>query len=492
MNLTSYSILLIVLYFIVLYSISYFTSKGASNKSFFSANKSGKWYLVAFGMIGASLSGVTFLSVPGWVASSGMSYMQVVLGYMIGYVVVAHVLLPVYYKMNLTSIYTYLQRRYGENAYLTGSWFFLLSRTIGACFRLFLVAKVFQVLIFDPLEIPFAFNVAITILLIWVYTLKGGIKTIIWTDTLQTFLMLLAAGLTTYFLMDKMDLSLTSAVSEMKELGYAKIFHFSDAASAKFFFNQILSGAMITIAMTGIDQDMMQKNLTCKNLKEGQKNVWSLSLSLVPVNLLFLFLGGLLSLFAIKNNLDVTEGDQLFSTVMTSGLVPSSLAIVFLLGLIAAAYSSADSALTSLTTSFCVDILKIEEDTKENVKKRKKVHLGISFVLFLLILGAYAMNKDHVIKQIFIFAGYTYGPLVGMFFFGLISKRNVDDRKIPWIAISSPILAFAFTNLMGKLGVDIGFLVLLVNSLICFTLMALASYMSSPRLSEDTLDGDMV
>ena len=476
MNLTSQSILLIVLYFIVLYTISYFTSKGASNKSFFSANKSGRWYLVAFGMIGASLSGVTFLSVPGWVGGNGMAYMQMVLGYVIGYAVIAHVLLPVYYKMNLTSIYGYLQKRYGERTYLTGAWFFLISRTIGACFRLFLVAKVFQVLIFDPLEIHFAFNVAITILLIWVYTLKGGVKTIIWTDTLQTFLMLLAAGLTTYVLMDKMDLGFRSALSNMKELGYAKVFHFEDWTNAKYFFNQILSGAMITIAMTGVDQDMMQKNLTCKNINEGKKNIWSLSLSLIPVNALFLFLGGLLTLFAVQNNLDVTKGDQLFSAVMTSGLIPSGVAIVFLLGLVAAAYSSADSALTSLTTSFCVDILKIEEDIPANVKKRKLVHLLVSVVLFLLILVAYWMNKDHVIKQIFIFACYTYGPLVGMFFYGLISKREVSDKKVPYIALASPLLAFGLTySLNNFMGIDIGFLVLLLNSLICFSLLSLMS-----------------
>ena len=477
MSLTTQSIFLIVLYFIVLYSISHFTSKGASNKSFFSANKSGKWYLVAFGMIGASLSGVTFLSVPGWVADNGMAYMQVVIGYLIGYVVVAHVLLPVYYRLNLTSIYGYLQKRYGENAYLTGAWFFVLSRTIGACFRLFLVAKVFQVLIYDPLGVSFFWNVAITILLIWVYTLKGGIKTIIWTDTLQTFLMLSAAGVTTYFLMGEMDWTMGEALGEMKASGLSKVFHFDDWTSAKYFFNQILSGALITIAMTGLDQDMMQKNLTCKNLKEGQKNVWSLSLSLIPVNLLFLFLGGLLTLFALKYNLDITSGDQLFSSVVTSGAVPSYVAIIFLLGLIAAAYSSADSALTSLTTSFCVDILKIEEDTEVNVLKRKKVHLAISGVLFLLICGAYLLDRDHVIKQIFVFAGYTYGPLVGLFFFGLISKRNVNDKYIPILAIASPLIAFLLSTFLNNtMGVDLGFLVLLLNGLICYSLLAGLSY----------------
>ena len=480
------SIIVIILYFGVLYAISYFTSKGAGNKEFFNAGKGGKWYLVAFGMIGASLSGVTFLSVPGLVEGDSMAYMQVVFGYLLGYVVVAHLLLPVYYKLNLTTIYTYLESRFGEKSYLTGAWFFILARTIGACFRLFLVAKVFQYLIFDPLGVPFVFNVALTILLIWVYTLKGGIKTIIWTDTLQTAFMLLGAGACIYAIVSHMDLSFAEAWGVLEEKGYTKIFFTEDSSDKKYFVNQILSGAFITIAMTGLDQDMMQKNLTCKNLKDAQKNVWSLSLALIPVNLLFLFLGGVLTVFAHQNNIE-TGGDGLFSSVANSGILPGFVGITFLLGLVAAAYSSADSALTSLTTSFCVDILKVKGDSEEDVKKRKWVHVGMSGALFVLISLAYLIDDNSVLKQLFTFAGYTYGPLLGMFSYGLLTKRKVLDKGMPIACLIAPILSFGiFYFLKEKEIIDLGFFVLILNGFISFILIHILSLILEKNDNEIT------
>ncbi|WP_288954648.1 sodium:solute symporter, partial [uncultured Polaribacter sp.] len=393
--------LLIVAYFSVLIFISYITGKSADNKTFFKANNSSPWYLVAFGMIGASLSGVTFISVPGWVEAQSMSYFQMVLGYVIGYAVIGLVLLPLYYKLNLTSIYTYLEDRFGRYSYKTGASFFLLSRTIGAAFRLFLVANVLQVILFDAYGIPFWVTVSITILLIWLYTFKGGIKTIVWTDTLQTLFMLIAVGVCIYTISDEMQIdSLFTYVSDSK---LSKIFFFEDVSAGNYFWKQFLSGAFIAVVMTGLDQDMMQKNLTCRNLKDAQKNMFWFTIVLVIVNFFFLALGVLLTDFAQQNGIDAHK-DELFPIIATQGNLGLATALFFLLGLIAAAYSSADSALTSLTTSFSIDILEIDKkkDKKLQEKIRKKIHVVFSVVLILIILiFKYFIADESVIANIF-------------------------------------------------------------------------------------------
>ncbi len=435
-------VLLILAYFGVLILISYITGKSADNDTFFKANNSSPWYLVAFGMIGASLSGVTFISVPGWIEGQQMSYMQMVLGYIVGYAVIGLILLPLYYKLNLTSIYTYLKNRFGINSYKTGASFFLLSRTIGAAFRLFLVANVLQLILFDAYQIPFWVTVTITILLIWLYTFKGGIKTIVWTDTLQTLFMLIAVGVCIVMIKDAMQIdSLFSYISENK---LSKMFFFEDVKAGNYFWKQFFSGAFIAIVMTGLDQDMMQKNLTCRTLKDAQKNMFWFTLVLVIVNFFFLALGVLLTDYAAINDI-AAHKDKLFPTIAMSGELGLATSLFFLLGLIAAAYSSADSALTSLTTSFSIDILEIDkkEDENEKIKIRKIIHIIFSFVLIITILiFKYVIADESVISKIFQFAGYTYGPLLGLYAFGLFTKFKVKDKLVPIVCILSPILTF--------------------------------------------------
>ncbi|PWG06377.1 sodium:solute symporter [Polaribacter aquimarinus] len=462
-------ILLIVAYFSVLIFISYITGKSADNKTFFKANNSSPWYLVAFGMIGASLSGVTFISVPGWVEAQSMSYFQMVLGYVIGYAVIGLVLLPLYYKLNLTSIYTYLEDRFGRYSYKTGASFFLLSRTIGAAFRLFLVANVLQVILFDAYGIPFWVTVSITILLIWLYTFKGGIKTIVWTDTLQTLFMLIAVGVCIYTISDEMQIdSLFTYVSDSK---LSKIFFFEDVSAGNYFWKQFLSGAFIAVVMTGLDQDMMQKNLTCRNLKDAQKNMFWFTIVLVIVNFFFLALGVLLTDFAQQNGIDAHK-DELFPIIATQGNLGLATALFFLLGLIAAAYSSADSALTSLTTSFSIDILEIDKkkDKKLQEKIRKKIHVVFSVVLILIILiFKYFIADESVIANIFKAAGYTYGPLLGLYTFGLFTKQNVKDKMVPIICLLAPILTFIISyHSLEFFNFDFGFFVLVLNGFLTF------------------------
>ncbi|KGL61588.1 MULTISPECIES: sodium:solute symporter [unclassified Polaribacter] len=462
-------ILLIVAYFSVLLFISYLTGKSANNKTFFKANNSSPWYLVAFGMIGASLSGVTFISVPGWVESQSMSYMQMVLGYIVGYAVIGLVLLPLYYRLNLTSIYTYLQDRFGNYSYKTGASFFLLSRTIGAAFRLFLVANVLQLLLFDAYGIPFWVTVSITILLIWLYTFKGGIKTIVWTDTLQTLFMLIAVGVCIYTISTEMQI--TNIFSYVAESELSKTFFFDDVKTGDYFWKRFLAGAFVAIVMTGLDQDMMQKNLTCKNLKDAQKNMFWFTIVLVIVNFFFLALGVLLTDYAQKNGIDAHK-DQLFPIIATKGSLGLTTAIFFLLGLIAAAYSSADSALTSLTTSFSIDILEIDKkkNPEEQEKTRKKIHILFSFVLIATILVfKYFIADQSVIAKIFTFAGYTYGPLLGLYAFGLFTKLQVKDKAVPFICIIAPVLTF-LTNYstIQYFNFDFEFFVLVINGVYSF------------------------
>ncbi|WP_188599148.1 sodium:solute symporter [Polaribacter pacificus] len=461
--------LLILAYFSVLIFISYRTGKLATNQTFFKANNSSPWYLVAFGMIGASLSGVTFISVPGWIEDQNMSYMQMVLGYVVGYAVIGLVLLPLYYRLNLTSIYSYLEDRFGYYSYKTGASFFLLSRTVGAAFRLFLVANVLQLILFDAYGVPFWVTVSITILLIWLYTFKGGIKTIVWTDTLQTLFMLIAVGVCIYTISDSMQID--NVFNYVAESDLSKTFFFDDPKAGNYFWKQFLSGAFIAVVMTGLDQDMMQKNLTCRNLKDAQKNIFWFTIVLVIVNLFFLALGVLLTDFAQQNGIDAHK-DELFPIIATQGSLGTATALFFILGLIAAAYSSADSALTSLTTSFSIDILEIDKkkSVADQEKTRKKIHILFSFILIATILiFKYFIADASVIAKIFTFAGYTYGPLLGLYAFGLFTKLNVKDKAVPFICLIAPIFTYLISFYsVEKLGFDFGFFVLVLNGALTF------------------------
>ncbi|MGB2225418.1 MAG: sodium:solute symporter [Polaribacter sp.] len=463
---------LIATYFFALYLISYFTGKSANNATFFKANNSSPWYLVAFGMIGASLSGVTFISVPGWVESQNMSYMQMVLGYTVGYAVIGLVLLPLYYRLNLTSIYTYLRDRFGNSSYKTGASFFLLSRTIGAAFRLFLVANVLQLIVFDKIGVPFWVTVILAILFIWIYTNKGGIKTIVWTDTLQTLFMLIAVAVCIYTVMDEMHVD--SLFSFVAESDYSQVFYFDNWKSGSYFWKRFLAGAFVAIVMTGLDQDMMQKNLTCRNLKDAQKNMFWFTIVLVIVNFFFLALGVLLTEFASNYGIDAHK-DELFPLIATKGNLGLATSLFFVLGLIAAAYSSADSALTSLTTSFSIDIQEIDKkkDEKEREKVRKKNHILFSGILIATILiFKYFITNESVIEKIFVFANYTYGPLLGLYAFGLFTRLQVIDKWVPMVCILSPILCYILNTVcLTYFEFDFGFALLIVNG--CITLLGL-------------------
>ncbi|MEE4196920.1 MAG: sodium:solute symporter [Bacteroidales bacterium] len=465
-------ILIIAVYFAVLLVISYFTGKNADNAAFFLGNRQSPWYIVAFGMISASLSGVTFISVPGWVVDSNFSYLQLVLGYLLGYAVIAQVLIPLYYRLNLTSIYTYLGQRFGYFAYKTGASFFLLSRVIGASFRLFLVANVLQIAVFNQLQIPFEITVIITIVLIWLYTFKGGIKTIIWTDSLQTLFMLSAVGVTIVLISKHLNLDFSGVIQTITESKHSRIFYFEDFNGPYYFFKQFFSGAFIAIVMTGLDQDMMQKNLSCRNVKEAKKNVYWLSVSLIPVNLLFMSLGILLVVFAQKTGLGIPEQtDDLFPIIATQGYLHPVVSIFFIIGLVAAAYSSADSALTALTTSFTVDILNPKNVSEKKLKNiRKRVHVGVSAALVIVILIFNAINNESVISAVFSVAGYTYGPLLGLYSFGLFTRFAVKDKFIPVVAILSPVICmvFDFNSESWFHGYQFGYELLMLNGLITF------------------------
>lgn len=465
-------LLLIIAYFGVLVLISYLTGKEDSNEAFFKANKSAPWYLVAFGMIGASLSGVTFISVPGAVEAKQFGYLQVVFGYFFGYLVIAYVLLPIYYKLNLTSIYTYLRDRFGYTSYKTGAIAFLISRTVGAAFRLFLVAKVLQLLIFDQYQIPFTITVIITIALIWLYTFKGGIKTIIFTDTLQTLFMLISVVVTIIFLASALNLnSISEVYINVKNSAMSKVFFLDNVNDAQYFIKSFLAGMFITITMTGLDQDMMQKNLTCKNLKEAQKNMITFSIVLVFVNILFLVLGLMLSQYANVHDI-AAKKDDLFPTIAMLPEIGVITSAFFLLGLIAAAYSSADSALTSLTTSVCIDIIELDKKPKENQKRvRKQIHVLISIILVLVIvLFDRLFNDVSVIWELFKAAGYTYGPLLGLFAFGIFTKNELKDKYVWIIALLAPLLSYIINAYSVDLlnGYQIGFEILIVNGLLTF------------------------
>ncbi len=469
----------ILIYFAALVLLARLTSGKGDNETFFTGNRNSKWYVVAFGMIGASLSGVTFISVPGWVESSGFSYMQMILGYMIGYIVVAFILLPLYYRKNLSSIYSYLGERFGKRTHITGASFFLTSRVLGASLRLFLVADVLHYFVFSDWGVPFWLTVAVTLVLIWVYTNRGGIKTIIWTDTLQTFFMLLALFLGIYFISDAIDVKEAGIWEQASPVNW---FVTNDPNAANYWWKHVLGGMFVTIAMTGMDQDMMQKNLTCRNTRDAQKNMITLGLVLIVVNLVFLILGAYLyayvdanpALMAEFSSIDKSlQGDRLFPMVALKGDLGSTFGILFILGLIAAAYSSADSALTSLTTSASVDLFRVDklEDKKKALKIRKIIHVVMTVILFVTILLAARFKEQNVIASVFSAANYTYGPLLGLFFFGIFTKRKLNDKLAWLVCLSIPIAIFIFKENYEKVVFEeyrFGFELLGINGLLCF------------------------
>jgi len=469
----------IIAYFLVLMGVSWWTGRNADNEDFFVAGRQSPWLLVAIGMIGASLSGVTFISIPGVVGAGkgnmNFSYMQMVLGYLAGYLVIGTVLLPLYYRLKLTSIYGYLGQRFGDISYKTGAGYFLLSRVIGASFRLYLVAIVLDqfVLGVAPFNFPFWVTVSATILLIWVYTFKGGIKTIVWTDALQTICMLAAVILTISAIGTSMEKSIGDLFEIVRNSEYSKVFYFEGGwADPNNFFKQFISGALIAVVMTGLDQDMMQKNLSCRSLGDAQKNMFTFSIILVFANLLFLTLGALLYLYAANIGLEIpTKSDQLFPTIALQYLSPAT-GIVFVLGLIAAAYSSADSALTALTTSFCVDFLGFEKDDKTEEEKKKTrfwVHVSFSVLLLFVILIFNALNDDAVINNVFKWAGLTYGPLLGLFSFGMLTNRRFKNEILVLVVcLLTPILSYILDANNLFINFKLGHMIILLNGILTF------------------------
>ncbi|WP_428223310.1 sodium:solute symporter [Flavobacterium sp.] len=493
---TPFAILsLIIIYFGILFLISHFMSKNDSgNDAFFKANKNSKWYLVAFGMIGTALSGVTFISVPGEVGNPDLQfkYFQFVLGNAIGFIIVATVLLPLYYRMNLTSIYGYIEQRLGKTSYKTAASIFLISRTIGSAFRLYLVVIVLQRYVFDYYQIPFTMTVFLSLLLIFAYTYKGGLKTIIITDTLQTFFLVSSVFLTIFFICKSLDLSIFQAFESVKESQYSKIFFFDDYMKGNYFWKQLLGGIFVTIAMVGLDQDLMQKNLSCKNIGEAQKNMFTFTGIFVIINIFFLSVGALLYMYAEKNGItvpmvdDVARTDFLFPEIALKslGLVP---AIVFLLGLTAATFATTDSALTALTTSFCIDFLGMEKEENVNnpniVKTRHLVHIGFSFLMFLVIVFFNSVNDASVVKMIFKIASYTYGPLLGLYAFGLfMQNKTVNDKLVPFICLISPVLCYILSTYSSEWlnGYTIAEELIIFNGLITFIGLF---FISKPALS---------
>jgi SSS family transporter len=462
---------IIVIYFGVLILIAYYTSRNADSDAFFSGNKQSPWYLVAFGMLGTSISGLTFISVPGNVGKIGFAYYQVVLGYIIGYWVIGAILMPMYYRLNLVSIYTYLEQRFGYWSYKTGAFFFLLSRTIGSSLRLYLAASVLQLFLFDAWGMPFWVTVTATILLIWIYTFRGGIKTIIWTDSFQTLFLVSSVVISVVLISDRLELSLFDMVGKVYESDLSNMFHFDDYKSKLFFPKYFFGGAFIAIAMTGLDQDLMQKNLTCKNIGEAQKNMFWFTVVTTIITLLFLTLGALLYMYSTKKGIPLpASSDDLFPTLALHefGLVAG---IFFLLGIIASSYASADSALTALTTSFCIDFLNFS-DKPEALKKKEKfyVHIGVSLVFLIIIIVFREINERSLIDAVLNMAGYTYGPLVGLYAFGLYTKRKLKDKLVPIVCVVSPIITYVLNTHSKEWfnGYQFSFEIIIVNALVSF------------------------
>jgi len=459
-------IVTILAYFCILLVFSRFTSRRATNSTFYRADRRSPWYMVAFGMIGASISGITFVSVPGMAVKTGMTYLQMCFGFIFGYLIVAFVLLPVYYRLNLTTIYTYLQTRLGRRAYKTGSSFFLLSKLIGAAVRFYVVCIILQRFVLDQLGIPFLVTVVFMVGLIWLYTRKGGIKTLVWTDSFQTLCMFLALILIIFHVMTALHLNLNQAVTAIANDSHSRVFIWQDWASKQNFWKMFLSGIFIVIVMTGLDQDMMQKNLTCKSLREAQKDMCSYGLAFVPANLLFLSLGILLMMLSHREGIAIPcATDDLLPMFAATGSLGSLVIVLFTIGIVAASFSSADSAMTALTTTWCVDIM----EKKDDERLRNRTHLGFALLFVVFILAFKALNSTSVIDAIYIICSYTYGPLLGLFAFGLFTRWQVKDRYVPYIAIISPVICFAIETITRQTtGYEFGYELLMVNGLLTF------------------------
>lgn len=465
-------ILTILAYFAVLLLFSRITSRRANNNTFYRGDRRSPWYMVAFGMVGASISGITFVGVPGMAMQSGMTYLQMCLGFIVGYFLVAFVLLPVYYRYNLTTIYTYLLHRFGNRSYKTGASFFLLSKMTGAAVRFFVVCFILQRFVLDGIGVPFWLTVPSMVLLIWLYTRKGGIKTLVWTDTFQTLCMFAALLLIIHKVMGQLGFTPMETMAAISQDEHSRIFVFDDWVSRQNFWKQFLSGIFVVIVMTGLDQDMMQKNLTCKTLQEAQKDMCCYGFAFVPANLLFLSLGVLLMMLAKAQGVGLPDApDDLLPMFAASGVLGSMVTVFFTIGVVAASFSSADSALTALTTSVCVDIFGRDDDEA----LRKKAHLAVALVFMLFIIGFGAINSTSVIDAIYVLCSYTYGPLLGLFAFGLTTRRKANDRWVPWICVASPLACFAIDALTTQhTGYKFGYELLMLNGSITFAGLALS------------------
>ena len=469
----------VALYFCALFVMSRLTARRSSNDTFYRANRRSPWYMVAFGMVGASISGVTFVSVPGMVMNIQMTYVQTCLGFILGYFAVAFLLLPVYYKLNLTTIYTYLGQRLGLRSYKTGAWFFLMSKMTGAAVRFYVVCIILQRFVLDAYGIPFPLTVVVMVALIWFYTRRGGVKTLVWTDTFQTLCMFGALALIIVHVVGALGMTLPEALSAVAADSHSRMFVFDDWVSKQNFWKQFLSGVFIVIVMTGLDQDMMQKNLTCKTLRDAQKDMCTYGFAFVPANLLFMCLGVLLMLLAQRQGVALPQaGDELLPMFAATGRLGSVVVVLFTVGIVAASFSSADSALTSLTTSYCVDI----RGRKDDERLRKRAHLGIAVVFALFILAFRVVNSTSVIDAIYILCSYTYGPLLGLFAYGLLTKRSVNDRVVPYVAVASPIVCYVLNDVVAHTtGYQFGYELLMLNGALTFAGLWLLSGASNKK-----------
>lgn len=459
-------LLTIIIYFSALLVIGRLTARRSDNETFYRAGRSSPWYMVAFGMVGASISGITFVSVPGMVLKTDMTYLQMCVGFILGYFIIGLVLLPVYYKLNLTTIYTYLKERLGQRSYKTGAWFFLISKMTGAAVRFYVVCIILQKFVLSAYGIPFPVTVPAMVLLIWLYTRRSGIKTLVWTDTFQTFCMFAALILIIFNVIDRLGMTTSEAVSAIVNDVHSRVFVFDDWISRQNFWKQFFSGAFVAVVMTGFDQDMMQKNLTCKTLRDAQKDVCTYGLAFVPANLLFLSLGVLLTILASRMGIALPEqGDDLLPMFAASGRLGDGVVVLFTIGVVAAAFSSADSALTALTTSFCVDIVGRQDDER----LRCSAHIGVAVVFIGFILAFKALNSSSVIDAIYILCSYTYGPLLGLFSYGLITHRTTCDRLVPYVCVASPLLCLLIDNVVAfTTGYKFGYEMLMLNGLLTF------------------------
>ena len=465
----------VVAYFILLFGISWFAGRKADNQGFFVGNRKSKWGIVAIATMGSFISGVTFVSVPGMVGVKNFSYLQMVMGFVVGQFIIAFVLVPLFYRMHLVSVYQYLENRFGIKSYKTGAWFFFISKMLGASVRLFLVCLTLQLLVFEPLHLPFILNVVLTVFLVWLYTFRGGVKSIIWTDVLKSLCLILSVALSIYFIANQLDMNFTQMIKSISDSDMSQVFFFDDANDKRFFWKQFLAGVFTMIATTGLDQDMMQRNLSCQNYRDSQKNMMVSIVAQFFINLLFLMLGVLLYEFAARVGIDAT-GDSLFPAVATSSFLPLIVGILFIVGLFSSAYSAAGSALTALTTSFTIDILaadkKIEAGNVDNyvARVRKHVHIAMAILMGIVIFVFGLFNNSSVVDAVYVLASYTYGPILGLFAFGILMKQQVRDRYIPLVAILSPILCFILSSNSETLfgGYQFSYELLIFNALFTF------------------------